>query len=134
MDKSEFLIIKKDGSYHNIEYSSTSNDTISCINNSIIEFIKQDRIFNNYYFENINFKFNNIKTQLVSILRWRRCTAYLFVQTKNFIDTYLVYIDNYVRHNGQCFGTSIENIKTKEFINEFKRIFNDKDIESNFGI
>ena len=56
------------------------------------------------------FSSEDIKCVCYHILRWRRCTAYMFIQFSNKGIRHLCYFSDEVKHNGQSFGTSMENV------------------------
>lgn len=52
-------------------------------------------------------------------MQWRRCSAYLIIQTSNIGYRYLCYFYDHINHHAQCFGTSYYLVKKTEIINYF---------------
>ena len=70
-------------------------------------------------FDIIDVKDEDIKSFVISKLKWRRCSAYLVIQTSNLGYRYLCYFYDHIHHSAQCFGTSYSLVKKSEIINYF---------------
>lgn len=73
------------------------------------------RIYNSFNMVEVG----DIKSFIISQVKWRRCSAYLVIQTSNEGYRYLCYFYDHIHHSAQCFGTSYSLVKKTEIINYF---------------
>ena len=72
---------------------------------------------------------NDITAFVIKQLKWRRCSAYLVIQTSNIGYRYLCYFYDKIYHSAECFGTSYNLVEKSEIINHFENKFDEmKDI------
>ena len=91
---------------HNVKVTKTGISSVDNFNKQVCDFITKD--------DGVNQKqvilSEDIIGALVTIMRWRRATAYLWIQKSNNGHRYLCYITDELKHSAQSFGTGIESV------------------------
>lgn len=101
-----------DGS--SIKYVFVNIKSILKLNKKIIDFIKNEDNIQTH--PNKYFKEDDIEAICYNILRWRRCTAYLFIQISKMGYRHLCYFSDEIKHSSQSFGTSMQHVEKKTII------------------
>lgn len=101
----------------------TGLTSVDNFNKSILDLIES------YETKDFNPKFYNIFDMIqvedingfiISQLKWRRCSAYLVIQTSKTGFRYLCYFYDKIHHYGESFGTSYKLVEKKDIINAFR--------------
>ena len=58
--------------------------------------------------------------QLIIIYKWRRCTAFVYLQTSQVGKRIMVYLDDEYNHSGESFGTDCYGVISEDFIKDLK--------------
>ena len=66
-------------------------------------------------------KVEDITAFIISQLKWRRCSAYLVIQTSHLGYRYLCYFYDHIHHSAECFGTSYQLVKKNDIIKSFNQ-------------
>ena len=134
----------------------TGIKSVDDFNQEILNSIKdyESQIYNpkmNTLFDII--RVEDITGFIISQVKWRRCSAYLVIQTSNLGYRYLCYFYDHIHHSAECFGTSYNLVKKTEIIKYFNERLDEvqsnldfnrypelrapilnRDFENNFGI
>lgn len=138
MNEELVKIMRSDGSYKDIGLIKPKKTVVyetgilevDQFNKEMLNFIRSDKGYKKTKVINAA----DIQGFIFRIMRWRRCTAYLVVQTSRFGTRYLCYMYDKIKHHGQSFGTSSNMVKKSEIVNEFKKTCADYDSSVPFGI
>ena len=99
----------------------TGINTVDKFNEKILKLIKSYEIEFHVQTSSIFdiIEAGDITGYLISKMTWRKCSAYLVIQTSNIGYRYLCYFYDHEHHTGA--GTSYNMVEYKEIINEFKK-------------
>lgn len=70
---------------------------------------------------NIDIKAKDIKGKIIYIMRYRRCTVYLVIQTSALGTRLLAYLYSKINHSSQSFGTGCHQVQKKDILEHFPR-------------
>lgn len=85
------------------------------------------------FFPPMSVKQDDISAMIIGNMKWRRCIAYIVIQSSKRGTRTLVYFHDYISHHGQSFGTNSEyaakqidkiNESINEYLEYYKNILN----------
>ena len=99
----------------------TDINSVDNFNQQILNFIKlyDKKVFDKNLFELI--KAEDITGFIISEMKWRKCKAYLVIQTSKIGYRYLCYFYDKIFHSAECFGTSYRLVEKSDIITEFNK-------------
>jgi hypothetical protein len=95
-----------------ISFKETPNYKINFFNHQLLNIIKDDNGHNQEVYHII--KSGDILGLVFYVLRWRRCTGYLVIQSSSKGIRYLCYLYNKIKHTAASFGTNCSSVKLDE--------------------
>ncbi len=116
----------------------TNVETVDKFNEFVLNFISQ--VKNGNY--NISgsyittFEHQDLKCKFLKVMRYRRCSAFFFLQQSSKQFRLLCYVEDEISHNGQGFGTNMECFIEYDLENSIRLIQSDNHIQniSIFGV
>ena len=75
---------------------------------------------------NIDIEAEDIKGKIIYIMRYRRCTVYLVIQTSSLGTRLLAYLYSKIKHSAQSFGTGCHQVDKKDILEHFPKDFLEK--------
>ena len=119
-----------------VKMNKTPNSVVNKLNENIVSYLKEDD--KHSIGQTINFKIfksGDVKSYYYHNIKWRRCTAFLFLQISKLGIRHICYFSDKVNHHGQSFGTSMNHVKDHEvknvIINMLKNDNNTKNVLEN---
>ena len=70
---------------------------------------------------NIDIEAEDIKGKIIYIMRYRRCTVYLVIQTSALGTRLLAYLYSKIKHSAQSFGTGCHQVDKKDILKHFPK-------------
>jgi len=81
---------------------------VQAMNKTIAEFIAKNDTVPPRKLINKTFKIDELESRLLEVMRFRRCTVYLFLQTSPVGTRLLAYGSTLIKHHAISFGTSLD--------------------------
>ena len=95
--------------YSDIDILNINNSSVYNFNNQICNYIICDNIYDCTNKPCVIIS-DDIIGVLVDRIRWRRATAYLWIQKSNKNYRYLCYMSDEIKHCAECFGTNVNHV------------------------
>lgn len=88
----------------------TGFSDVNQMNRAIVEFIAEHDAAFESKMKGKTFTFSTLTSKLISVMQYRRCTVYLFLQTSPVGSRVIAYGSTLIKHHGTSFGTALNSV------------------------